>query len=111
VGTPGNERVDEIAVAFALQMPAQLYRGPLAGYPLDILQVPDETTLPKRTAASSAKAAAYSYLSVVDGVPMRHPTWAECESRVKGRSGARFKKSTSAANERAILREWGIDSL
>jgi ribonuclease HI len=111
VGTPGNERVDEIAVAFALQMPVQLYRGPLAGYPLDILKVPDETMLPKRTAASSAKAAAYSYLSVVDGVPMRHPTWAECESRVKGRSGARFKKSTSAANERAILREWGIDSL
>jgi ribonuclease HI len=73
--------------------------------------VPDETTLPKRTAGSSAKSAAYSYLSVVDGVPMRHATWADCESRVKGRSGARFKKSTSAANETAILREWGIESL
>lgn len=112
VGTPGNERVDEIAVAFALRQATPLYRGPIAGYGLDILEVPDETVVPKRTAASSAgpraKGAAHSYLSVVDGVPMRHATWAECESRVKGRSGARFKKSTSAADETAIWRAWGI---
>lgn len=112
VGTPGNERVDEIAVAFALQTPANLYRGPRAGYALDILAVPDETTLPTRSATpgsgSRSKSAAHSYLSVVDGVPMRHSTWAECESRVKGRSGARYKKSTSAADEAAILREWGV---
>jgi ribonuclease HI len=49
-------------------------------------------------------------VSVVDGVPMRHATWAECEQRVKGRSGARYKKSTSAADEAAILREWGINT-
>jgi ribonuclease HI len=114
VGTPGNERVDEIAVAFALRKPTRLYHGPIAGYTLDILTVPDETTLPTRTATAAAggraKTAAHSYLSVVDGVPMRHATWAECERRVKGRSGARFKKSTSAADESAILREWGIDS-
>ena len=40
---------------------------------------------------------------------MRHRTWAECEGRVKGRSGARFKKAASAADESAILRGWGID--
>jgi ribonuclease HI len=40
---------------------------------------------------------------------MRHATWAECERRVKGRSGARFKKAMSAAEEAAILRGWGID--
>jgi hypothetical protein len=28
---------------------------------------------------------------------------------VKGQSGARFKKATSAADESAILRAWGID--
>jgi ribonuclease HI len=115
VGTPGNERVDEIAVAFALRQATHLYQGPIAGYALDILTVPDETTLPTRTmtpgASGRAKTAAHSYLSVVDGVPMRHATWAECERRVKGRSGARFKKSTSDADERAILRAWGIDSL
>ena len=115
VGTPGNERVDEIAVAFALQEPPHLYRGPLAGYALDILLVPDDTALPKKSSTSSdshrKKAAAYSYLSVVDGVAMRHASWAECERRVKGRSGARFKKATSATDESAILREWGIESL
>jgi ribonuclease HI len=41
-------------------------------------------------------------------VPMRHATWAECEQRVKGRSGARFKKAMSAADEKAILQDWGV---
>jgi ribonuclease HI len=113
VGTPGNERADQISVAFALQQPADLYVGSLEGYALPILQLPDDTTLPKRTGSSSSaartKPAAYSYLSVVDGVPMRHITWAECERRVKGQSGARFKKATSAADESAILSDWGID--
>ena len=108
VGTPGNERVDAIAVAFASKQPPDLYRGPLIGYRLDIHQVPEETALPERSAGSGrSKAAAYSYVSVVDNVPMRHTTWAECEQRVKGRSGARFKKTASAADEAAILREWG----
>jgi len=113
VGTPGNERADQISVAFALQQSADLYDGPFDGYPRPILQLPDDTALPKRTGSVSGaktKAAAYSYLSVVDGVPMRHTTWAECEGRVKGQSGARFKKATSAADEAAILRSWGIES-
>lgn len=113
VGTPGNERADQISVAFALQQPADLYVGPLDGYALPILHLPDDTTLPTRPAGSASaaktKVAAYSYLSVVDGVPMRHVTWAECERRVKGQSGARFKKATSAADESAILSGWGID--
>ena len=113
VGTPGNERADAISVAFALQEPADLYDGPLDGYALPILQLPDDTALPKRPAGSTSstktKAAAYSYLSVVGGIPMRHRTWAECEGRVKGQSGARFKKSASADDESAILRGWGID--
>ena len=113
VGTPGNERVDEIAVAFAMQRPANLYDGPHAGYELPILDLPDDTALPKRPAGSASgtkgKAAAYSYLSVVDGVPMRHRTWGECEARVKGRSSARYKKAANAADESTILRGWGID--
>jgi ribonuclease HI len=112
VGTAGNERCDEIAVAFALQQPPDLYRGPLVGYPIDVMTVPEETALPRRPAASagsrSTKAKAYSYLSVVDGVPMRHATWAECEQRVKGRAGARFKKAMSAADEKGILHDWGV---
>ena len=113
-GTPGNERVDEIAVAFSLQQPASLYDGPLDGYALEILRLPGDTALPKRPAGTApsgrSKAAAHSYLSVVDGVLMRHATWAECEGRVKGRAGAKFKKATSAVDESAILRSWGISS-
>jgi ribonuclease HI len=40
----------------------------------------------------------------------RHRTWSECERRVKGRSGARFKKALGAADEAAILKAWGLAS-
>lgn len=110
VGTPGNERVDQIADSFAAQAPVSLYEGPLSGYSVPILDLPDDTNLPTRGSTSAggsrSKATAYSYLSVVDGTPMRHATWAECERRVKGRSGALFKKAMSAADQDAILRAW-----
>ena len=113
VGTPGNERADQISVAFASQQSPDLYVGPLPGYTLSILELPGDTNLPTRSAGPSTtattKTAAYSYLSIVGGVPMRHLTWAECERRVKGQSGARFKKATSAADESAILRSWQVN--
>lgn len=114
IGTPGNERVDEIADAFATQAPVTLYDGPVSGYPVPIHELPDDTSLPARgkngASGNRSKAAAYSYLSVVDGKPMRHATWAECEQRVKGRSGALFKKATSAADQAAILRAWRFNA-
>jgi ribonuclease HI len=111
-GTPGNERVDEIADGLAQGRGIVLYRGPLAGYPLPILDVPEGTSVPPRSSPSggSRSAPPFSYLSVVDGQPMRHATWADCERRVKGRSGARFKKAMSQADEESILRGWGIDT-
>jgi ribonuclease HI len=113
VGIPGNERVDEIADSFATQRTLPLYDGPLSGYPVPILDLPEDTTVPVRSTSSSgggtSKSAAYSYLSVVEGKPMRHATWSECERRVKGRSGARFKKATSATDEEAILRSWHFE--
>jgi ribonuclease HI len=112
VGIPGNERVDEIADAFAVGQDPGLYRGPLNGYAYAVLDIPSDTSLPRRSSASSpakSKARAFSYLSVVDGTPMRHTSWSDCEQRVKGRSGARFKKATSEADEQAIWREWRID--
>jgi ribonuclease HI len=115
-GIPGNERVDEIADGLAQRQDIQLYRGPLSGYPLPILELPEDTDVPARRGQSSGKPsssgsgkAAHSYLSVVDGTAMRHATWAECERRVKGRSGARFKKAMSPGEEATILRGWNID--
>jgi len=111
VGTPGNERVDEIADTLARHGEVELYRGPLLAYGREILDLPEDTSVPKRssTTARGKAAPAYSYLSLVDGEPMRHSTWADCERRVKGRSGARFKKAKDVADETAILREWRVD--
>ena len=111
-GIPGNERVDEIANAFALQNVLELYDGPVSGYSIAILDIPDDTGLPQASGnkgpASGTNRKPYSYLSVVDGVAKRHTNWPDCEQRVKGRSGARFKKAMSAADEAAILKAWGV---
>lgn len=109
-GIPGNERVDEIANDFALGDDPGLYEGPLTEYPIDLLDIPGDTSLPESSNNSGRgkSKTPYSYLSVVDGVPMRHATWSECEQRVKGRSGARFKKAMSALEEAEILRSWGV---
>lgn len=107
-GIPGNERCDEIAVAFSKGRRPQLYDGPLLQYGVAIHDLPEDFTVPERTQSSQKpKAPAHSYLSVVNGVPMRHSTWKECEARVKGRSGAKFKKAMSAEDEAELLRSWG----
>ena len=114
-GIPGNERVDEIADGLAQGHPITLYRGPLLGYAHAILDVPADTAVPARSPAAAGRSSTgsaktpFSYLSVVDGELARHATWAECERRVKGRAGARFKKAASAADEAAILRDWRIE--
>jgi ribonuclease HI len=107
-GYPGNVRADEIASEFALAHAPKLYSGPYEGYGFDLehLPVPGEKR-PRSAKSSGAKGAAHSYVSLVDGVVLTHSTWAECERRVKGRSGAKFKKTSSAADERSLLREWG----
>jgi ribonuclease HI len=103
--------VDEIATAFAMQK-SRLYEGPIADYTVRILDIPADTALPQPSESSSSVSGKnkkpFSYLSVVDGVAMRHATWPECERRVKGRSGARFKKTMSASDEAAILKAWGV---
>jgi ribonuclease HI len=112
-GTAGNERVDAIAAAFSQQREVDLYRGPLASYPLSVAPLttsgaePPAFTLTSQ--AARKKTTAHSYLSVVDGVLKRHATWSDCERHVKGRSGAKFKKTVSADDERAVLRQWGFD--
>ena len=105
-GVPGNERVDQLAVEFTKGYRPSLYDGPLLGYGVAVHDVPENTDVPELKPRAE-KAAAHSYLSLVGGTPMRHGNWAECERRVKGQSGAKFKKAASAADEAAILRSWG----
>ncbi|MEK6577758.1 MAG: RNase H family protein, partial [Bdellovibrionota bacterium] len=105
-GVPGNERTDEIAVAYSLGELPRLYQGPLSGYTLtkeDLLTTEGKKTNPR----SRSKLQALHYLSLVGRVPMRHKTWVECESRVRGQTGAKFKKVTTPDEEGKILLEWG----
>jgi len=106
-GTIGNERCDEIAVAFSKKTYIDLYQGSLLQYPYAIYDIPEDISLPApKTKGETKKKAAYSYLSYVNGELKKHKTWSECEARVKGRSGARFKKSTSAEDEKKIIKDW-----
>jgi ribonuclease HI len=109
---PGNERADAIAVAFAAARPIELYDGPLLDYPIAVHDLPAAGDPPARrtTRRAASSAAPYSYLSLINGQPARHRTWAECERRVKGVSGARFKKAMSAEDEATILASWGCDA-
>lgn len=109
-GFPGNDRADEIASDFALGRAPKLYEGPYEGYGRDLHHLPPEGA-PIRSVSkeskSRSKGSAHSYVSFVDGVAQKHTTWAECERRVKGKAGAKFRKTASAADEREQLREWG----
>jgi ribonuclease HI len=107
-GVPGNERCDQIAVAFSQGQTITLYDGSLKNYGVSIMDLPPDNGLPEMK-SKSEKAAVHSYLSLIGSIPMRHSTWAECEARVKGRSGAKFKKAMSAGDEETILKSWGID--
>jgi ribonuclease HI len=108
VGIPGNERVDEIAVAYTKGERPKLYSGKLLSYDVAIHDIPDDTSLPKPRKDATKKTKAFSYLSLVNGVVSRHTTWPECERAVKGRSGAKFKKALSADDEKKILASWGV---
>ncbi len=108
VGVAGNERCDVIATTFAREEEMDLYSGTLNDYAVDILNIGvDQKEQTKKTSSKKKSGPAYSYLSLVDGVAKAHKTWPECESRVKGKSGVKYKKSMSAEDEAAILKSWG----
>ncbi len=103
-GIPGNERCDIIATTFADGLKPELYSGDKIGYQIDVSSVIQ--TKAKKGKSSTSKAKPYSYVSSLNGVVRTHKTWAECESRTKGKSGALFKKSFSKEDEKAIIALW-----
>lgn len=104
-GIVGNERCDEIATSFADENPTELYSGSLLNYPLtNILDLSQATE--KVSKKKHSKGPAYSYISAIDGKVEIHSTWAECEKRVKGKSGARFKKALNKAEEEEIIQDF-----
>ncbi len=107
VGIEGNERVDSIASDLALGKNVDLYVGPINGYLIDVTNINFDKTLVKVKSDTKArsKLKAYSYVSVVGGVIVKHKTWAECEARVRGKA-ARFKKALSQEDEAEIVKEF-----
>lgn len=107
IGIPGNERCDEIAVAYSKKAGIDLYEGTLKHYPVNILELPKDTALPDMKSPGEKKVA-HSYLSNIGGLVYRHKDWPSCQRRVSGKSGAKFKKAGSAAEELEILKSWGL---
>lgn len=109
-GVPGNERVDEIAVAYSKKESVSLYAGAASAYdmPERLLSLPASGDAPakKKSSKSSGGGKTLYYLSYLDGRAEKHATWPECEARVKGKSGARFKKVTTEAEATALVAEW-----
>lgn len=98
-GVPGNERCDEIAVAFSKGEEPDLYQGKIEKYFVDL----SPPIIDKKASVLQPY-----YLSLVDGHLYRDKTWADCEKRVKGRKGAKYKKLKSAREEATLLKSWGI---
>jgi ribonuclease HI len=104
-GVPANERCDEIATSFADGEVTPLYSGGEKDYPVDLSLSPD-AFVEKKNTKKSGTGKAYSYVSMVDGKIMVHKTWAECEARVKGVSGTKFKKVFSKEEEGELFILW-----
>jgi ribonuclease HI len=110
-GLPGNERADEIAVAYSQRRAISLYHGPASDYYFTLESAFQQNGLLTESSPSSASPSDGKYpkyLSFIDRELQTHLTWGECEGRVKGRSGARFKKVKNSAEEAEILEKWGI---
>ena len=106
-----NERCDDIAVAFSKGTKPVLYDGPAVGCGYSLFEpAAEQLRAPAPRSAShfsKPKPKGGFYLSLVEGRVERHVTWPQCQGRVHGVSGARFKKVASAEEERAVLKLWG----
>jgi ribonuclease HI len=106
-GIVGNHVVDELAVQFSLGKKPKLFHGLVKDYEPD-LTPPSSDSGEFKSEKDRKKSKAYSYLSLVDGVLQRHSFWSDCEERISGARGAKFRKAVSAEDEKAILKDWGI---
>lgn len=103
-GVPGNERCDVIATSFADESTIDLYSGSLNKYFVDIKNIAPLAV--NKSDSGRSKSKAYSYLSLVDGQLEKHTTWADCEARVRGVKGAKYRKSISPEDEMQIISDW-----
>lgn len=108
VGIVGNERADSIASDFGEGKSVNLFNGPRAsyGYEIENVSYDKEKAIQRSDARKRQAIKAYSYVSKVGGIIQTHQTWKECEERVKGKSGVKFKKASSANEEKLIIADF-----
>ncbi len=106
---PGNDRCDQIAVAFSKHDNISLYQGSAAEYIFDVTAPAKSEPIPEnstRKKSGDDKKVTW-YLSLINGVVTKYTTWSECEAQVKGRPGVKFKKVSSSTEEAELLKSWG----
>lgn len=99
-GVDLNERCDVIATSFAGKENIDLFVGSIEEYKHLIHNHSPKSTPKKKSSKKS------TYISFVDGLAMEHTTWVECEKRVKGAKGARYKKVANREEAEEIIRNW-----
>lgn len=124
-GVEGNERVDTIAQGFAVNDDVELFLGEMKQYEgahgisFGVLLKAKELALLKKaeakdkgkagTASAAATEPGYPrYLSLARGELKNHLSWPECQNRVAGVSGAKFKKVKNLAEELTVKKSWGF---
>jgi len=90
-----------------------LYDGPAVGCGYSLLEpLAEHLHQSKPKSASGSKPRSKSktggyYLSYVNGCVYRDSAWPQCQARVIGVSGAKFKKVSSPQEEQDALSLWG----
>lgn len=104
VGIPGNERCDQIASSFAEGREPVLWSGARSEYNVDLTQT--VSTTPKAPVVKDTSGRFPLYISWIGGELCEHKTWPECQARVHGRSGAKYKKVSSQTEYDDVLKAW-----
>ncbi len=103
-----NERCDVIATTFADSEHMILFKGQFDSYK-KLFAFDENTELSVNLSILSKKSSskkAFSYVSLVGGKVHVDSTWADCEKRVKGKAGARYKKVFSKKEETVLVQEY-----
>lgn len=106
-----NDRCDELAVKSALGEKIKLFKGSLKDYKIFLEENPPKSEVKKSSSGSKKTGPAYSYVSLVGGKVYADKTWAECEARVKGTKGAKYKKVFSKAEETSLVQDYTLKTL
>ncbi|MEK7228271.1 MAG: viroplasmin family protein, partial [Patescibacteria group bacterium] len=107
-----NERCDELAVAAALGKKEKHFKGSQKEYDAFLKEIGTTTKKAPPDGGSKKKSKTtgpvYSYVSLVNGKVYADKTWAECEKRVRGKKGAKYKKVFSKAEETSLIQDYTL---